>query len=266
MKPEYKKNLLQRIKYDCCPLCNSQNLSTDYQADCSKHPLYIEEIPSTMQWINCNECGHQFVDGYFSNESLSVIFSKTNENQKVGYQIEKQRTVSSKIIEKVLSYQLEGNWLDIGFGNGNLLFTAQEYGFNPVGIDLRKANVNSLKQIGIEAYCEPVENINFEKNFSVISMMDVLEHMPYPKVVLKKLSTISKKDGCIIISMPNSETLLWGLMNQNNSNPYLGELEHYHNFSRTRIYLLLEEYGFKPVKYGISDRYRCCMEILAIKK
>ena len=75
------------------------------------------------------------------------------------------------------------------FGNGNLLFTAQEYGFNPVGIDLRKANVNSLKQIGIEAYCEPVENINFEKNFSVISMMDVLEHMPYPKVVLKKLST-----------------------------------------------------------------------------
>ena len=112
MKPEYKKNLLQRIKYDCCPLCNSQNLSTDYQADCSKHPLYIEEIPSTMQWINCNECGHQFVDGYFSNESLSVIFSKTNENQKVGYQIEQQRAISSKIIEKVLSYQLEGNWLD----------------------------------------------------------------------------------------------------------------------------------------------------------
>ena len=146
-----------------------------------------------MQWINCNASGHQFVDGYFSSESLSLIFSKTNENQKVGYQIEKQRTVSSKIIEKVLSYQLEGNWLDIGFGNGNLLFTAQEYGFNPVGVDLRKANVEFLKQIGIEAYCEHVENINFEKNFSVISMMDVLEHIPYPKVVLKKQAQFQKR-------------------------------------------------------------------------
>ncbi len=143
-----------------------------------------------MQWVDCNQCGHQFVDGYFSEEALLLIFSKTNENQKIGYQIEKQRAISSKIIEKVLPYQFEGNWLDIGFGNGSLLFTAQEYGFNPVGIDLRKENSELMKKIGIEAYCEPVENINFKSNFSVISMMDVLEHIPYPRLTLKKLNTI----------------------------------------------------------------------------
>ncbi len=54
--------------------------------------------------------------------------------------------------------------------------------------------------------------------------------------------------------MPNSETLIWELMNQNNLNLYLKEIEHYHNFSRTRIYSLLEEFGFMPIKYGISTR------------
>ena len=128
MKPEYKKNLLQRIEYDCCPLCNSQNLSKDYQADCSKHPLYIEELPNTMQWINCNECGHQFVDGYFSNESLSLIFSKTNENQKVGYQIEQQRTVSSKIIEKVEKFGSSSSKLTLSTVK-NFLTDSKKSGF-----------------------------------------------------------------------------------------------------------------------------------------
>ncbi len=55
-------------------------------------------------------------------------------------------------------------------------------------------------------------------------------------------------------------------MSQQNLNPYLGEIEHYHNFSRTRLFELLEECGFGIVKYGISERYRVCMEIIASKK
>ena len=73
-------------------------------------------------------------------------------------------------------------------------------------------------------------------------------------------------DGCLIISMPNKENIVWKLMNQNNQNPYLGELEHYHNFSRTRLFSLLEECGFSAVRYGVSERYRVCMEVVAIKR
>ena len=55
-------------------------------------------------------------------------------------------------------------------------------------------------------------------------------------------------------------------MTEQNVNPYLGELEHYHNFSRTRLVSLLDVYGFDVVRYGISERYRVCMEIVAIKR
>lgn len=162
-------------------------------------------IPAIMRWLDCNDCGHRFTDGYFCDEALAVIFSHTDDNQKVRFQIEKQRFVSAKIIEKVLPYKNEGNWLDIGFGNGSLLFTAQEYGFHPTGIDLRPLSVDALRALGFEAYCEDVVKIDFKKNFSVISMMDVLEHVPYPKLVLARVADLLEHGGVVVFSMPNKE-------------------------------------------------------------
>lgn len=255
-----------RILYNKCPLCESEDLKKSVTGDCSKHTLYKKEIPPTMQWIDCQICSHQFIDGYFNDETLNLIFNKTHDNQKVGYEIEKQRYISSRIVEKIITYKSKGVWLDIGFGNGSLIFTAQEYGFKVIGLDLRKDNVETLKNLGIEAYCNKLEEIDFKTKITVASLMDVLEHIPYPKQILKVLYSKMDESGCLIISMPNSESIIWKLMTQQNQNPYLGEIEHYHNFSKTRLFELLEECGFSIVKYGISERYRVCMEIIASKK
>jgi predicted SAM-dependent methyltransferase len=97
-------------------------------------------------------------------------------------------------------------------------------------------------------------------------MADVLEHMPYPKDGLRQAYGLLQERGVLFVSMPNSESVLWTAMNQSNANPYWGEIEHYHNFGRTRLYSLLEEAGFEPVRYGISERYRACMEVIARKR
>ena len=256
----------QRINYECCPLCNSKQLVNSVVGDCSKHPLFDVAISPKMQWIDCSECRHQFIDGYFTNDALGIIFSKTHENQKVGYQIEGQRIVSAKMVEKVLPYKSAGSWLDVGFGNGSLLFTAQEFGFETIGVDLRKDSVNAMKQLGFEAHCQLVENVEFNNALSVVSMMDVLEHIPYPKDVLIQINSKMEDDGVLLISMPNTENIIWKLMTEQSKNPYLGELEHYHNFSRTRLVELLGECGFDVARYGISERYRVCMEIVAVKR
>ena len=55
-------------------------------------------------------------------------------------------------------------------------------------------------------------------------------------------------------------------MNEQYLNLYLGELEHYHNFSKSRLYSLLAECGFEAVRYGISERYRVCMVVIALRR
>ena len=256
---------LKREKYENCHLCGYKDFYEFKSFDCTGHQLYKKGIEKSIKWMNCKKCSHQFTEGYFTDEALALIFSDTPNQQKVGFQIEKHREFSAKMIDKVLPYQQDGYWLDFGFGNGSLLFTAQEFGFEPVGIDLRKSNVKIMKQLGFEVYCEHLNKINFLKDFSVISVMDVLEHVPYPKEILKKLSSLLKKDGCMLISMPNSESMVWRLLDAGNNNFYMTEIEHYHNFSRSILYTLLKECDLKPIKYGISERYRACMEVLAIK-
>jgi 2-polyprenyl-3-methyl-5-hydroxy-6-metoxy-1,4-benzoquinol methylase len=194
-----------------------------------------------------------------------LIFSKVCEHQQVGFGIEQQRVTSSHIVEKVLPYATSGNWLDVGFGNGSLMFTAQEYGFTPIGLDLRKDNVRAMSSLGFESHCKEITELLLNSKCSVISMADVLEHVPYPKNTLRAAHKLLSDAGVLFISMPNIESIVWKALDQQNANPYWGELEHYHNFSRNRLYRLLREFGFEPVRYGISERYRVCMEVIAKK-
>jgi 2-polyprenyl-3-methyl-5-hydroxy-6-metoxy-1,4-benzoquinol methylase len=254
-----------RILYDACPLCASKKFAEVKRADCTKHALYTPLIGTVMVWNQCAACTHIFAQGYFTDEAAAAVFSKTHDNQKTGFDLEHQRPISAHMVEKVLPYVQSGEWLDVGFGNASLLFTAQEYGFTPVGIDLRQENVEGLKQLGIEAHGTDFLRLDHPQRYSVISMADVLEHMPYPKMGLNNAHTIMKKGGVLLISMPNADCMLWKALDMANANPYWQEIEHYHNFGRARLYALLRECGFEPVRYGISERYRACMEVVARK-
>ena len=254
-----------RIPYESCPLCGSKNFVKSTLGDCTQHELYHPKVPPKMQWMNCEDCKHQFIDGYPTDEAADLVFTKTPDYLKIGSKLESNRDISAEIIEKVLPYKSKGVWLDVGFGNGSLLFTAHEYGFEPVAVDLRKENVLLMQQLGIQGYCDLVQNVEFEKPISVVSMMDVVEHIPYPKEVLLSIHSKMEKDGCLLISMPNAESLFWQIMTIKNINPYFNSIEHCHNFTKTRLESLLNECGFSVKRYGISKRYRFCMEIVAQK-
>lgn len=252
-----------RIAFEACPLCEGKTVALLRKGDCSKHPLYRPIVDRTMNWMQCRDCSHVFTDGYFSDEVANVVFERTHDNQKPGWAFEQQRVVSARMVDTVAQYVKDGSWLDVGFGNASLLFTAEEWGFTPVGLDLRRSSVDALAKLGIEAHCVDIADFDAPSRFSVISMADVLEHMPYPKKGLAAAKRLLRPDGVLFLSMPNYNCSAWRLLDAANGNPYWGELEHFHNFSRQRLYSLLAETGFVPVHYGISERYRVCMEVVA---
>jgi 2-polyprenyl-3-methyl-5-hydroxy-6-metoxy-1,4-benzoquinol methylase len=116
--------------------------------------------------------------------------------------------------------------------------------------------------LGVEAHCIDITAFNGPDRLSVISMADVLEHMPFPQKGLAAAHRLLRPGGIVFVSMPNYNSAVWRLLDAANANPYWGELEHFHNFSRARLYALAGEMGFEPVHYGISERYRICMEVV----
>jgi SAM-dependent methyltransferase len=257
---------MTRIPFPACPLCNSTSFAPHARGDCARHPLYVADIAAEIVWMRCSGCDHIFTEGYFSPETAATIFKATNDHQQVGYNLENGRKIAARMIERVLPYASSGVWLDVGFGNGALLFTAQEFGFTPLGLDLRQQNVDTVRKLGIEAYAQDLGTLALTQPCAVISMADVLEHIPYPKETLAAAHRLLGPDGVLFLSMPNADTMLWRSWDAIGSNPYWNELEHYHNFGRARLYGLLRENGFAPVRYSVSERYRAGMEVIAVRR
>jgi SAM-dependent methyltransferase len=260
----------ERIQYHACPLCQSTDIRPLASVNCTGHEMWREPLEPSITWMNCADCEHVFTEGYFTDEALNVLFGRTLHQQTVGNDIETHRNISAKMVERVVTtFGLPYNrlWLDVGFGNGSLLMTAREFGFDVFGIDLRKQNVEDIEKFGIPAYHgtlqSAIEEIAFKSRPTVISMADVVEHQPFPLDALRCARELLTYPGMLLISMPNAGAPLWHHWNATNGNPYWIEIEHYHNFTRERLYALLRETGFNPVHYAISERYRCCMEVLA---
>lgn len=261
---------LDRTPYEACPLCNAKEFHESKTASCLGHALYDPRLPSIMRWLECNDCRHVYVDGYFEGAALDCLLSKTQESQTPGYNFEHGRYAAADIVDRVIAMApgrfgptgFARRWLDVGFGAGHLVTTADEYGFETVGVDARQSSVDALCSLGYDA--RNCELSAFEKeSFDVVSMADVLEHVPYPGAILGEVKRILKPGGALFVSMPNSDCLTWRALDALDANPYWGELEHLHNFSRERLYQLLAHYELYPHSYGVSRRYRACLELVA---
>ena len=156
------------------------------------------------------------------------------------------------------------SWLDVGFGDASLLLTVKEYGINAVGIDIREDNVAAARDIGLEAYCVDIAEFKSAGKFDVVSLCDVLEHVPFPARVLSIVRELMATGGILCVVTPNSDTTVWRLLDLAQANPYWKEIEHYHCFTRERLYTLLQGCGSDPFRYCVSEKYRSGMEVLAM--
>ncbi len=254
-----------RIDYKACPLCNSPEISPYKEADCTHHPRYDATLPPAMIWCRCGSCQHVFTQGYFAPETVNAVFAKSAPDSRVGHDIEAGRIISARIVGNVARHKASGDWLDVGFGSASLLFTAEEWGFRPVGLDLHPDNAQALKGLGYESHCAPIEKLDFPGRFSVVSIADYLERAPYPRATLDAVHRLLQPGGVLFVALPNMATIVWRLLDTSGNNPFWGDIEHYHNFTRERLYALLQTHGFKPAAYAVSERDDSGMEVIAVK-
>lgn len=220
--------------------------------------------------MQCGECRRTFTDGYFTPAAFEVLYGSVPDETSVGTNAEFHRRVSATMVERVIAKigpPKNRLRLDVGFGNGALLMTAKEFGFDCARNEFIKRNVEDIRQYGISAHHGPLEdaiaNNAFDTKPTVISMADVVEHEAFPLESLRRARELINYPGVLLISMPNANAPLSHYMNATNQNPYWAEINHFHNFTRENLYIALKKTGFRPIHYNISERYRCCMEVLA---
>lgn len=146
--------------------------------------------------------------------------------------------------------------LDIGCGIGlqDSLFVGKEI----VGIDLNLENVKKAKNItrsfslrGASRYSFIIADLRFpplkKQTFDIILCAEVLEHLQNDKRALKIILSLSKKNGLIVLTVPNSLRLsLTRTLRSGNKRRFMDRL-HFREYNANSINTLLKSLSL-PVK------------------
>jgi len=153
----------------------------------------------------------------------------------------------SKIIKKHKSI---GKLLDVGCAHGYFLkFMQKKYSCTGLEYNFKAAKV-AQKNTTAKIFVGSVESMKFFKTrtYDVITCFDVLEHVKYLDSAVSELSRISKLDGLLIVSVPNTNSLGHKLKKKN----WFGYRD------RTHISLLTPENWvllFKQNKFIVIDKF-----------
>lgn len=192
------------IEINKCPLCSSDHISSYLN---TKDFFFTQEEFSLTRCENCDFVFTNPIPKDLSKyyETPDYLSHNTSDSGLLGKLYSTLRNINIKRKYKLVSkYCLQGNFLDIGCGTGELLSFFNKNNWSVTGVEPNK----SAREFGRKTYDINIFNENKldELNpgtFDIISMWHVLEHVPDLHNRLSQMLKLLKKDGTIFIALPN---------------------------------------------------------------
>lgn len=149
--------------------------------------------------------------------------------------------------------------LDIGIGRGEMMSLYKKNKINYLGIDISPSTVEHCKKLGLNCELVP-DSLNFLKQnsekYSLITLLDVLEHftLEYAIEYLRGLYIALKKDGILIVQIPNLQAPDGHLHFFNDVTHKLGLIEH--SLSQLLITADIKEFSIHGYENITSNNFK----------
>jgi SAM-dependent methyltransferase len=211
--------------------------------------------------VRCGSCGHifstydgdQHYDGYFGYAQLSA-------HEAAPYWDRAHRAMYKDFISRYVRRKQGGALLDVGCGLGYFLKFMKEHAplWDRAGCEMSPCAVEFAKrELGIsEIYCGTIEGSGFRENsFDIITLWDVIEHIPDCSGFLKKIHSLLKEDGILFIHTPNVHLQLLKakikvqVRGMKPGMHFLEARDHVNNYSPKTIAFVLRRAGFTNMEF-----------------
>jgi O-antigen biosynthesis protein len=109
----------------------------------------------------------------------------------------------SKIQDFLPNLKGDEKIIDIGSGHGGVCEELVKRGYSVSAVEINSEAIESLKKKNFKVLeCDITKPLNLKDKYDIVLILDVLEHLFDPYLLLKESKDIVKKDGYIIITVP----------------------------------------------------------------
>jgi SAM-dependent methyltransferase len=225
-----------------CALCGSSNFAVAFE----EAPYSVRRCAvCTLVWVSPRRTAQGLRDLYGED------YWRSDSPKTVGYGDYRQdEDLYLRTFRRRMKFVLRhgprgGKALDVGAAAGYFMKVLDENGFEPAGVELSAEIASHIREhFGFDVHVGTLETAPFSPaSFDLITMWDVVEHLPDPVAVLTAARTLLKPSGALVIETQNVDSAFARLLGRRWH--HYKHAEHLYHFNRRTIADLLRETGFR---------------------
>ncbi|EMJ65587.1 putative methionine biosynthesis protein MetW [Leptospira weilii str. 2006001855] len=226
---------------------------------CSNTKNSIVFVENGIDIVRCSNCGHVF--STYEQEEHYEGYWDDDSSYDLGWWDHAHREIYQDFIKRFLTAP-SGKILDVGCGLGFFVKRIQDQkpGWETTGYEISEKAVqfardkNGLKNV----FSGIVQNSGIAKgSLDIITLWDVIEHIPKPHSLLEYLHSLLKPGGILFLQTPNFPIQLFKaklkvtLKGMQPNGHYLEAKDHINDYTEKTMRMLAKQTGFADCKFTI---------------
>ncbi len=176
-----------------CRICNNDNL--DF--------FYSQGKNGQFRYFKCRNCS-------LVNLDITGLDINTQQEKYEFNFVDPRETSLNSDTDATYSYlrrkiKKRGNYLDIGCGNGALLYFALQDGWQAEGIEISEKLADKVREsLGVKVIKAQFPEMDLpDGHYDLVTLRHVLEHIPDSIKALTKINNLLKPGGYALMEFPN---------------------------------------------------------------
>ena len=231
-----------------CPLCGNEKSTQLYVVD-------------EFSIVRCVDCSMVYVNPRLINEKVYTLYTDNYFHRALhgyeNYELTAHLRIKTfkRWYKTIVPYCLreKGHALDIGCAAGYFLDVLKKDGWLAEGIELDKKIYASLVQRGYDVYDQPLEKFIAPHRYELITLFDVVEHLPHVQSDFAKLHTMLADGGILALVTPNFDSLQRKIFGKRWFQ--FKPMEHIYYFSPQTLKKIADQHDFAVLEKKSTGQY-----------
>lgn len=245
-----------------CNLCGRDDFTIRFPATVNAEAIRVDAFSCTnpgygdhAQIVQCNHCGYVYATPRWTTEEILAAYTAVEDETYVEEREGRELTFQKHLAE-MEKYTGPGNGralLDVGAYIGVFVEVAQRAGWDACGVEPSAWAAAEAQKQGLPVIHGTQDAPELAgRQFDVITMWDVIEHVPDPSAEMARAYALLKPGGWLALHTMDIESRMARLMGSRW--PWLMDM-HIHYFSQRTMAQMLQKNGFEIVWSGPQGRY-----------